>query len=65
MSARRQSAEPVELIDIPEARRRLGGISRSATYELVAMRLIDAYRPGGRIRIDAASLRRYLESTRI
>ena len=40
-------------------------LSRSKIYELIAARLLAAYRPGGRLRIPAQEIEKYLESVKV
>ena len=41
------------------------GVSRSKVYELIAARELEAYRPGGRLRVTTGAVAALLEKTRV
>ena len=41
------------------------GVSRSKVYELIAARELEAYRPGGRLRVTSHAVAALLEKTRV
>lgn len=41
------------------------GMSRSKVYELIAARELEAYRPGGRLRVTTKAVAALLEKTRV
>ena len=59
-----RSASFPELLTVDEVAEALK-LSRSKVYELIASRRLPAFRPGGRIRVPAESVREFLRLSRV